>query len=170
MVIMITSFIGGGGVCIIVASERPEHEIGVFYATGFIMVLVGLIIVCQVWCYRKSLETAIAIVDASANFFIDTKRIIGVSIGYFALSIVVFLSWVVMELFLTSLLDFRKSGGPQEKEMIFENRVLGLMFFVFVMCLWILAQIDDTQKYICMVSASTYYFDSNPTRNGNANV
>ena len=44
------------------------------------------------------------------------------------------------------------------------------MFLVFVISLWILAQIDDTQKYICMVSAATYYFDSNPNRNGTADV
>lgn len=36
--------------------------------------------------------------------------------------------------------------------------------------LWMLTLIDHTNKYIAMVSACTYYFDSNPQRDGHATV
>ena len=112
MGIIVTVLIGGGAAALIIAPNRPDNQQTPTTVMGIIMILVGLIVICQIWCYRKSLETAIAIVDASANFFIDTKRIIGVSMTYFALSLITFLCWVVMELFLVSLMDFRKSGGP----------------------------------------------------------
>merc|ERR1712166_84158 len=54
---------------------------------GGILLFMGLIFVCMIWCNRTSLETAIAIIDASADFFIDTKRLILVSIMYFFVAI-----------------------------------------------------------------------------------
>lgn len=44
------------------------------------------------------------------------------------------------------------------------------MFFNFFCLLWILILISDKQKYICMVSACTYYFDSNAEKDGSASV
>jgi len=40
------------------------------------------------------------------------------------------------------------------------------LFFI----LWLLTLVDDISKYICMVSASTYYFSSNKEKDGSASV
>lgn len=150
--------------------DRPEHERGSMIVVGGILIAIGFFVVCQIVLYRKSLEVAIAIVDATADFMVSTKRIVAISLGYYIVSIIVVALWVVMSLILASLLDFRKTGGPQDRELLFENHVNAMWFFVFVVSLWILFQIDDTQKYIAMVSASTYYFDSNASRDGSASV
>lgn len=70
------------------------------------MVLFGLLFMCMLWCNRKSLETAIAIIDASADFFIDTKRLIFVSITYFFVTVIFFMLWIVASACAISLSDF----------------------------------------------------------------
>jgi len=47
-----------------------------------------------VWCYRDSLEVAIAILDAAADFFMATKRIVLVSVFYYAMSMGVIMLWI----------------------------------------------------------------------------
>lgn len=44
------------------------------------------------------------------------------------------------------------------------------MLVNFFFIVWLLILIDDTKKYIAMVSAATYYFDSNAEKDGNASV
>ena len=143
---------------------------GIGAAPGLCMIAVGLLIVLQVYCYRKSLETAIAIIDATADFFMATKRVIAVSFMYFALSIVVALVCVISLIAIGSLGDFTKGAGNQEKVYTSDpNGGIFMLITTFVF-LWILMGIDHTNKYICMVSACTYYFDSNAARDGNASV
>jgi len=45
--------------------------------------------------------------------------------------------------------------------------MLGFMFFGM---LWVFQFISDKTKYITMVSAATYYFDSNSSKDGSASV
>lgn len=66
-----------------------------FIIVGVVMLLIGAIVLCTVWCYRKSLEVAIAVIDASADFLISTKRIILVSVMYFMVAVITAIIWVV---------------------------------------------------------------------------
>ena len=80
---------------------------------GAVLLLLGALFVCMIWCYRNALDIAIAIIDAAADFLIDTKRIILVSIGYFFVSFLCFMIWVVAEFSMLGMNDFVKgSDGP----------------------------------------------------------
>jgi choline transporter-like protein 2/4/5 len=43
-------------------------------------------------------------------------------------------------------------------------------FFMFFGLLWIMAWLKYTCNFICMVAASTYYFNSTPSEEGSAEV
>lgn len=55
--------------------------------------LVCLIFTCSLFCGYKSLKKAIDCIDASADFLAGTKRIIGVPIFFFFISIFTVLIW-----------------------------------------------------------------------------
>lgn len=134
---------------------------------GVLMLILGAIVIICVWCKRKSLETAIAVIDASADFLIDTKRVILVSVMYFIIAIIATLIWCVSVYAMGSINDIIVVADPlsdngYKKELVKHAAWDGLAGFEVVGLLWILMLIDHTNKYICMVSAATYYFDSNP--------
>jgi len=68
--------------------------------------------------------------------------------------------------------DFKKgSGGPQDKEIIWDPTARTLMIFNAFFIVWLLILINDTKKYIAMVSAATYYFSCTETSpEGSASV
>jgi hypothetical protein len=138
--------------------------------SGIILALMGLMFLCCVWCNRNSLETAIAVVDASADFFVATKRIVLVSITYFIISMLFVLLWAAGQVCVMSMNTFVKGKGPQDKDMTWDSNVKWMMFFMCFGLLWLLKFIDDKVKFITMVSAATYYFSSNSEKNGSAKV
>lgn len=83
-----------------------------------------MIFACQIWCYRDSLETAIAIVDATADFFMATKRVVFVSLMYFMLSLSLLVPWIIGELSLVMLNDFDDPlvKGTQLKRTIWSGK------------------------------------------------
>ena len=52
---------------------------------GFMFLLFN----CALYCYRDKLKVAIAVIDAAADYYAATKRLIFVSLFYFVLHIVV---------------------------------------------------------------------------------
>jgi len=111
LVLLFISFFGGAGACLYMSTKSPEQTI--FLISGCILGVCGLIFVCCVYCNRNSLETAIAIVDASADFFIATKRIVFVSLGYFMISMLFVLLWIAGQVCVMSLNTFEKgTKGP----------------------------------------------------------
>lgn len=54
-----------------------------------VMLLFALIMDLLLWCYWPLFKQAIAIVDATAHFFISTKRILVVSFIFFCLEFMV---------------------------------------------------------------------------------
>lgn len=105
---------------------------------GAIMILMGLLLLCQIWCYRSSLETAIAIIDATADFFVETKRLVLVSLMYFVISIMVFIIWAVSEFSLLGMNEIRKGPGPQEKIIEWNNTAIIIMSINGFFILWCL--------------------------------
>lgn len=90
--VLLLSFFGGGAFAIFTGMNN-EMDTGLMIAGG-VMILFGLCTVCVIWCNRTSLETAIAIIDASADFMIDTKRLVLVSILYFFITMIFFFLWL----------------------------------------------------------------------------
>jgi len=60
-------------------NEKPKE----FLYYGSIIAIIAMIMLCCILCSYKSLKVAIDVIDASADFTTKTKRIIGVSVGYF---------------------------------------------------------------------------------------
>jgi|APSaa5957512535_1039671.scaffolds.fasta_scaffold45781_2 hypothetical protein len=69
----------------------------------------ALIFNCMLYCYRDKLKVAIAVIDAAADYYAATKRMIFVSIFYFALQIAFFAGFVATTVFLYSTFTFKVS-------------------------------------------------------------
>jgi len=169
--LLLLSFFGGGAAMVFAGVSVAPMNNGLLIG-GAILIVMGLITLCMLWCNRTSLETAIAIIDASADFFIDTKRLILVSIMYFFISMIFFIFWLGALACVVSLSEFVKpeTDGDQMKIIKPDGKVYGMMGFMFFGLLWVFQFISDKTKYITMVSASTYYFTSNPSKDGSASV
>jgi hypothetical protein len=63
-------------------------------AGGIISGILGLLFGCAVWCGRKSLATAIDVIDAAADFLAGTKRLIVVPVIYFFVTLIVMSLWL----------------------------------------------------------------------------
>jgi len=125
--IMLLSFFGGGAACLfmglkseVVVSDDPEKGTTkniALLVTGGVFLFMGLCTVCCIWCNRTSLETAIAIIDASADFMIDTKRLIFVSVFYFIITMIIFFLWLFAVASVFSLVPFKANEvkGSQVK-------------------------------------------------------
>jgi len=72
-----------------------------FYSKGYHECLFGAIFIgilalvfnCMLYCYKDKLKVAIAVIDAAADYYAATKRMILVSIFYFVLQIAFFVGF-----------------------------------------------------------------------------
>ena len=142
--------------------------------TGGVLLFFGLCTICCVWCNRTSLETAIAIIDASADFMIDTKRLVLVSVFYFLLTMIIFFIWLFSVASVFSLVEFDDPSPPGSQIKTIKGSipgsVWGMFGFLAFGMLWVGQFIGDKTKYITMVAASTYYFDSSESKSGSASL
>lgn len=178
--IMLLCFFGGGGACVFmglqtVPGASTDTRNMALLVTGCVLLFFGLCTICCIWCNRTSLETAIAIIDASADFMIDTKRLIIVSVFYFLLTMLIFFLWLFSVASVFSLVDFEppEETGSQIKRFNKDgvpSSVWGMFGFLAFGMLWVGQFIGHKTKYITMVSASTYYFTSSEDAAGSASV
>lgn len=75
---------------------------GCMFGAIFIAIL-ALIFNCMLYCYRDKLKVAIAVIDAAADYYAATKRMILVSIFYFAIKIAFFVGFVASVAMLFSM-------------------------------------------------------------------
>lgn len=119
---------------------------------------------CCVWCYWSDLETAINVVDASADFLADTFRIIFTPMFHFLLTFIVLLLWVAAMACVISMNDIEASTTfPQMKNLTWRDDVWYMSLFMFFGLLWLTALIDYINRFIVICSASTYYFNNKRT-------
>lgn len=169
--LLLVMLFGGGAVLLAAAGSATDPDAkSSNQAVGVVLLILGALFLCALWCRRNSLEIAIAVVDAAADFLIATKRIILVSIFYFFVSFLCFLIWIVAEFSMLGMNEFKKGTGPQEKVIVWDSAAQTLMIINAFFILWLLVLIDDKKKYIAMVSAATYYFSSNAEADGSASV
>ena len=68
--------------------QNPNNPTGIICACcggiGF------LFLNCMLFCYRNKLAVAIAVIDAAADYYAATKRLIFVSLFFFVLHIIIF--------------------------------------------------------------------------------
>ena len=70
--------------------EKRGYLIGAIIS--FVFFAIFNLMLC---CFRKQIQVAIAVVDATADFFAATKRIVIVSIVYFFMTLFVIVMWMV---------------------------------------------------------------------------
>jgi len=137
------------------------------YLVGSIIGTVLTLVFCMlVWCGFNSLRIAINVIDASADFIADTKRIIGVPVLYFFVTLIMVLIWLFCCMSINTIGDItprtdlfiqgRKVGRDDGSE---KKTVNLLLLFMLFGIFWICAFIRAKSSFILMVSASTYYFD-----------
>jgi hypothetical protein len=72
-----------------ITDESKNFYLGV----GISMIIVFALFNLILFCFWKQVQVAIAVIDATADFFAATKRIIFTSVVYFFLTLVIILVW-----------------------------------------------------------------------------
>lgn len=135
-----------------------------------------MVFMCAVWCGFNSLRVAINVIDASADFLNKTKRIIGVPVLYFFLTVIMIAIWGGCMAAINSIGDIQANTsliiqGKHVERTDAQNKQINMLFlFMFFGILWICAFIRAKTTFIIMYSASSYYFDSNVNKDGEADV
>jgi len=135
--------------------------------------ILALIFLCCVICGRKSLALAIDTIDAAADFLAETKRLIFVPVLYFFLTIIWGSIWISAFACVVSMNEITadQSVIPQAKDLKWVDKKIEYMaWFMFFGFLWVNAWLKYSSNFVVMVSASTYYFNSSPNEEGQAEV
>jgi hypothetical protein len=136
--------------------------LGGIFALGFL---------CCVCCGYESLKTAIDVIDASADFLAKSKRIIAVPFIFFLLQIIAISIWLPSMAYVTSMNHVAPSETiPQMKDIEWKPEVKIMGLYMFFGILWVCAFFEYCSTFVVMVSASTYYWSSNPMAEGDADV
>lgn len=164
---------GAAGVSFYLRSNinyTPHQQKGYLIA-GIVMVVVFLVFNMFLCCFWKQVEVAIAVLDATADFFAATKRVALVAVFYFLVSIVMFVGWIAAIGGVVSLNDIHASDNHfQAKQIIWSNKVIGMCCFMIFGLMWLTFWIQDKTGFICMVGASSYYFTSTKDKEGYASL
>lgn len=100
-------WIGAIGAFIYLASKPHvgQGQRTIYYVWTVFAIITLLVYDLLLWCNWKKVEIAIALVDATADFFAATKRLILVSVLYFFVSLVIFSLWIAGMAGIASLND-----------------------------------------------------------------
>lgn len=138
-----------------------------------VMLLFAIIFDLLLWCYWSMFKQAIAIVDATAHFFISTKRILFVSFAVFVMEIVVAYGAICYLMALYGNLDV----VPDYTSLDLQGKLYrdNSNFATFAMILlFAFLWLNNYCKYqgvmTCMCSVATYYFNSSADGEGSAEV
>lgn len=138
------------------------------------MIVVCLLTVgflCCLFCNYSSLKTAIDCIDAAADFLADTKKVIIVPFLFFFLSIISVLIWVPSMMAIVSMGHVEINPNVvQGKTIMMEDTLKYMCLYMLFGILWVTAFFEYCSTFVVMVSASTYYFNSTPHEDGEAEV
>ena len=152
------------------AKSNAQYE-GYLLAGCILLGILACAFLTCVICGYKSLKIAIDVIDASADFLAGTKRLLFVPLLYFLLTVISFCLWVAAMAYVCSLNDISADPLiPQAKSLTWKDNVVYMALFMLFGILWITAWFEYTSTFIVMTSASTYYFNSNPEKDGDAEV
>lgn len=145
---------------------------GGFVMSG-VMLLFAVIFDLLLWCYWPLFKQAIAIVDATAHFFISTKRILLVSVVVFVVEVFVAFGAIAYLIALYGNLGVKpnpQSDDLQGKIYVDNNNFAALALTLLFAFLWLNNYLKYQGVMTCMCSVATYYFNSNSDGEGEAEV
>lgn len=136
---------------------------------GPIFLLVfALIFNLALWCFRDAIAVGLAILEASADFLASTKRILLVSVFY-SLSLLIVFSFTIWScLYIVAKNEI--VGGMQDKEIQWSGANIACLTIVVFTMIWFQGYIRHCLIYVVYQSMATFYFSSNKTVQGSAEV
>lgn len=133
-----------------------------------------LIFNCMLWCYWSKLQVAIAVIDATADFMVATKRIALVTIYYFFLSVIVIVVWSFGLVGVVAMNEIKAmpddDGEGFHKVINFTGTTRFMAACMFFCIVWIICFIREKTKFIYMISAAQFYFTSSAEKMGSSSV
>lgn len=130
-----------------------------------------LVYIAMVWCGFNQLKVAIDCVDAGADFLAGTKRLIGLSFFFGIISFLCVLAFLGAFLCVLSMgtitADPNTDAGYIPQARTFEvdegeeKLTLYMSIYLLFGLIWVINFLSYKTGMITMISASTYYFNSN---------
>lgn len=151
--------------------EKNEKDQKIFMAVMIGGGVFALGFLCCVCCGYTSLKIAIDVIDASADFMAKSKRVIAVPFFFFLCQFITVLVWVPCMAYVVSLNHVEvNSDIPLIKDIYWEPKFKAMAAYMVFGVLWVTAFFEYCSTFVIMVSASTYYWTSNPMAEGSAEV
>jgi hypothetical protein len=166
-------FIGAMGGALYGVSKTSGHDQMGFWIGFGCAAAAFLLFNCMMWCYWSKLQVAIAVIDATADFMVATKRIALVTIYYFFLTIIVVVIWgfgLVGVIAMNEVTAVQDADGGWHKEVHFTGKTAFMACAMVFGVVWIVSFIREKTKFIYMISAAQFYFSSNAETTGSASV
>lgn len=169
--IMIFVLLAATSVFNFIMAFQNSKQKNVYLIVGAVFALVTIIYLLVIWCQWKSVEIAIAIIDATADFYAATKRLVFVAMFYFIVTVLVTLLFVAAIGGVISLNDITASPtSPQGRVIVWKTEVFPILAFMTFGFIWGVFWIQAKTGFICMVAASNYYFTSSKQNEGEGAV
>ncbi|CAI2387634.1 unnamed protein product [Moneuplotes crassus] len=153
------------------SSNNDESNNSSYNIVWAIICWVGaLAIFLFVCCFCSALRIAIGVIQASADFITDTKRILLVPIIGFVFVIIFYLLWVSVAIHIYTIGDISSTGGStgQGRRVEWENSTRRVWYFHIFGLFWMNSFIDAFIGFIIIVAAATWYFSHGTDREGSA--
>ena len=146
-------------------SAQPTYNI-VFAVICWVAAFAIFLFVC---CFCKALRIAIGVIQASADFITDTKRILIVPVIGFLVIIVWYTLWIVVAVFVYTIGDIKgtSSGG---KRIEWDDTTRRAWYYHFFALFWMNSFLDAFISFIIIVAAATWYFSHGTEIEGSAKV
>lgn len=91
-------------------SENPNSRY-TFFIGATLIIVISLVFNCMLYCFWEELTIAVSIVNAAADFFVATKRIVYISLFYFSIGMLILVLYLLGVSMLLSrvIVDWKKS-------------------------------------------------------------
>lgn len=138
-------------------SSDDTYAIWLNVFTWTMWVLAGLYYCC-VACSFRSLNIAVGVLEAAADFVADTFRIIFVPIIFFFIGIAVFTIWISGIICCGSVGKIIPTAGYQTKEVVWSDTTDYMIWTMIFGLIWIISFIVACNDFVIIVSTITWYF------------
>lgn len=139
--------------------EDEKSSISWILVAAIFACITTLLFLCSIICSFRSLKLAIDVIDASADFIRDHKRVIGVPVLYFVFTMTFLVLWLASMTFVISENTIEAGKFPMDKNLIWKTSVKYKTWWMLFCALWIISWLKYSSNFIIMVTATTHYFN-----------
>jgi len=126
----------------------------------------------MVCCFRSSINLAVHIMDAAADFVVDTKRAVFVPISFFLLSALFFVVWIFGYISIIAQGDISDPNYKgQSKDVTYSDQTIMQACFMIFSLIWVFCFFMACSQFVIIVGASTWFFSwDKEEKDGDANI